>query len=332
MSADVGDTQRPRAPHLDLRFAVDGRGRTHVAAKRQRYPLFFTRPHYLDDDDPGLASAILQSSAGGLCAGESLHQRITLADGARLHVTLQGATMVHGPCARGPARADLRLDLASGCYLEHLPGLTVLMPEAALIQRTALTVPRSSTAIVCEGFLSHDPLGAGRPFGRLDNRLEVRDEAGRLRFQDRFAVAGGFGRPRLGVTAAIAAVLPEDRMARGLEGLRTALAAHLEDLAGLYVGISSLPNDSGLWLRLAGCDAEVVRTACSRAWALLRRDLTGRDPGFRSGHPILGVPESEPRGLRRAPRTAENGSASPAPPDRAGGPPPSPVGRGPARL
>ena len=80
---------------LDLRLRCDGRRRTVLAARRQRFPLRMTVPMYLDDHDPGMAFVYVQNPTGGVFAGDRLAQRVAAGPGTRVHVTTQSATKLY---------------------------------------------------------------------------------------------------------------------------------------------------------------------------------------------------------------------------------------------
>ena len=83
------------AAQLELRFAPDVGGVTRVVQRRVCYPYVFLKPFWFGDQPTGIATAIIQSSSGGLFGGERLLQRLRLAPHAAVHLTNQAATIVH---------------------------------------------------------------------------------------------------------------------------------------------------------------------------------------------------------------------------------------------
>ena len=78
-----------------------------------------TRPFYLDPLRPDLATLYLQSSSGGIYAGEHLQLAIEVLDQAAVHVTTPAATLVHD--SRGCAAAlTTRLRVAANAFLAWL--------------------------------------------------------------------------------------------------------------------------------------------------------------------------------------------------------------------
>jgi urease accessory protein len=90
-------TERERfagAIEASLQFSKGG-GRTVLTRQRIPYPFHATRPFYLDQARPDLATLYLQSAAGGLYRGDRVALSITAEPQSAAHVTTQAATIVH---------------------------------------------------------------------------------------------------------------------------------------------------------------------------------------------------------------------------------------------
>lgn len=55
----------------------------------------------------------------------------------------------------------------------------------------------------------------------------------------------------------------------------------LDQRPGSYLGISALPNDCGVALRIMTLDAVSLRNSLHKAWACMREHLTGVAPRIR---------------------------------------------------
>jgi len=113
----------------------------------------------------------------------------------------------------------------------------------------------------CDSYLAHDRKDKGRTFDLLDAETKLRNACGRTRAVDRFVIGGDTiveAGVMLGNTVHAslgwAGAGCDDAMA---ERLRSALA-DVEDVAG---GISSLPNDSGLFGRVVARDGVALQRA-----------------------------------------------------------------------
>ena len=291
-------------PTAELEFVRAPGGRTVLARSRVRAPLAFTRA-FDAGDRSGAAEAWLQSTSGGLLAGEHVTVRVTAAPGASVVVAPQSATVVFaapGGCSadpvRRPARFDLELVVTNGARLVWSPRPTVLVPGASLRSSIVVRVEAGASVLVADAYVQHRPtgpagraivgwpgddhVGTGAPavaaqptvgdFGSLDSSVTVEVD-GRLAAGDRQRVRGAWPVPAhgfvwsIGRAAAASDVSPADD--------RDAIVAELL-AAGLAAG--ALPNGAGVGVRAAG-RAEEVSGALGAAIAILRGCGRGRGCG-----------------------------------------------------
>jgi urease accessory protein len=275
-----GSASRRTKGRLELVFAPDVEGRSFLAHQFASYPFHVCRVQYLDPDLPDMASLYLQSSAGGVFAGDRLGTSITCKAGAMAHVTTQASTVVYR-MPDGDACQHTDLEVESGGILEVLPDPVILFPEARLRNKLSLKLADNATAIVADAFLSHDPNGTDKPFGYYRSETEIIDAAGRRLVLDRFhttgevcrghraSIMGGYGMQAT-MMAASTAVPPPTLVA--------ALNESLSSLPLVYGAVSTMPNECGAWVRLLADDGAVLKHAVIELWMALRRVITGRVP------------------------------------------------------
>ena len=286
MSSSTTEARRKAAltrGRLRAIFASDPRGKSYLARQYASYPFHLCRAQYLDPELPEMASLYVQTSAGGLYAGDRLNLEIGAESGARAHVTTQASSIAYR-MPDGEARQQVHLWGEPGSLLEYLPDPTILFPDARL--RSAITlVPAPGALIVAsDSFLPHDPAGTGRPFGFCAGETCVRDPGGRLLALDRFhfdgaawaaGSAGVSGARRMqGTLIAAGDAAPPEAL---LEALREALAGS----AAVYGAASTLPNGCGVWARLLATDGMQMTEAMTRLWSALRTQVTGHPPARR---------------------------------------------------
>lgn len=263
---------------LALHFACDPAGGTFLARQFVTYPFFLTQPFYLDETPPGMPSLILQSVSGGLYQDERLAVAVTADVGAQVHCTTQSATVVHSMAEQRHASQVVTISAAESALVEYLPGPMILFPHANLRTTLDIVIDPSATVIVGDAFLIHDPAGQGQRFGSLGGETSVRRPDGRLLCRDRLRMTGDeqtFEAP--GVLHHFQAqgtfwVLSSSSTRELLEELRAAL----HGVSGLYAGVSTLPNQAGVWARFLASDALVLNRGFSAAWSAVRRVLTGK--------------------------------------------------------
>ncbi|MCH9053158.1 MAG: urease accessory protein UreD, partial [Proteobacteria bacterium] len=246
-------------------------------------PFHVCRVQYLDPDLPDMASLYLQSSAGGLFAGDALGVSITCKPGAMAHVTTQASTIAYR-MPNGEARQRTDLEVGENGFLEYLPDPVILFPQARLKNRLNLKLASNATAIVADAFLSHDPGGADRPFGFYRSETEITDAAGRRLVLDRFHTSGAACRAgKVGIMGAygMQATIFAASTAVTSQSLLGAIREGLGDAPSVYAAASTLPNDCGAWVRLLADDGAVLRHAVAKLWMALRRGITGQAPAPR---------------------------------------------------
>lgn len=262
---------------LRLGFRTGPDGDTYVAEQYAAYPFHLGRVHYLDTAPAGMATVYLQSSAGGIYAGDRLAMDITAAPGARAHVTTQAPTIIHRTVPNG-ARQHVAVTAADGAFLEYMPDTAILFPGASLSSTVDVTVGQGATVIVQDAFLGHDPKGADAAFDMLESTVRISDPDGRLLALDRYRVTGAaLAQRKIGITG--------DHPVHGTmmvvhRGADDALADALREGLGDETtgGASTLPNDCGAWARVTATDGASLNAALATLWAAARTHLTGQAP------------------------------------------------------
>lgn len=266
---------------LELRFAPDAEGRSFLAQQFASYPFHVCRAQYLDPELLEMASLYLQSSAGGLFAGDRLSLEIATEAGAKAHVTTPASTIVHRMLA-GDARQRALLRVGSGSFLEYLPEPVILFPQARLRSKLRLSLGEGATAILADAFLPHDPAGGHEPFGSYESETEIEDAGGRRLVLDRFRVSGAdvhSGTAGLMGGLAMQATILAVSSAVAPEVLLTALRRGLETSSpSVYGAASLLPNACGAWARLLAEDGAALTGAMAQLWASARGSVTGTRP------------------------------------------------------
>ncbi|MCF5497022.1 urease accessory protein UreD, partial [Pseudomonas syringae] len=201
----------------------------------------------------------------------------------QVHVSTGAATVAHSMLEQ-PARQTVTLIAEPGALLEYLPMATILFPQARLHSRVDVTLHPNARVMVCDAFCLHTPPGSiGFPgFYRAD--LHIRCPAGTLLAGDRLAMTGHDLQRRLpGVSGELQALATFMLVGQGLpvEGLKRSLRDALRIVPESYLGVSALPNDCGVSVRIMTADAVALRSALHLAWACARQQLTGIAPRVR---------------------------------------------------
>ncbi len=277
----VGGFERSTTSIFDLDLGLTASSeKTFISRQYSRYPFHICKPLYTDDLPQGMATIYLQSSAGGIFAGDKLNVRLCAEPRTATHLTSQASTVVHR-MRNSSAEVDFLITVKDDAFLEYLPDPLILFPESNMTSRLRLRISQSSTVLLSDSYLIHDPYGNRSFFSRLNNETMVTDHDGVLLCRDRNTVSGsGFSDGEIGVMGSKSAIgtfyflRPASDPDRICEILRSVEPLPKE----LYFGVSTLPNHVGAWARIIAPDATNLREALTRLWQVARTDITGRKP------------------------------------------------------
>ena len=263
-----------RGGNASFRFERSPEGVTYIARQEVAYPFHVTRPFYLEGDPQGMPTLYLQSVSGGLFDQDVVSLNLQAESDAFAHITTQSSTIVH-EAKIGSSIQQVSITAKDNAFIEYLPDPQVMFPGARLASQVNIVAAPSATVLVCDSFLAHDPNGAGGLFDRLASELVVETPQGRLRCLDRFEITGEQLKSDRRFTAHGTFVCVDENLA---EEARLKISQSLSEIPGLYAGVSTLPDDAGLWARLLAPDTRALRRGLSTAWCQLRQIKTGLIP------------------------------------------------------
>ena len=216
----------------------------------------------------GATEVVFLNTSGGLTGGDRLDYSLTLGAGVRATATTQTAERAYR-CARGVARAGVRLTVGPGGWLDWLPQETILFDGAALEREVTVDLDEAAGCLFLESVI----LGR-HAMGETVTGLQFRDSrmirrggqpvwAEPLHIDTR--ALGRAANPAMlgGARAMATLVLVQPQAGDRLAALRAVL-----DEPGVESGASAL--DGRLILRLLAWDGLPLRRQILRALAVLR--------------------------------------------------------------
>ncbi|MFP5346133.1 MAG: urease accessory protein UreD [Actinomycetes bacterium] len=263
---------------LDLGLAPVA-GATRVVRQFHRTPLYVLRPIYLDRALPGMAFVYLQQQGGGMVQGDRYRVDVEVAAGGQAHLTTQSATKVFG-MPSGYATQLVNVSAGPGALLEYLPEPVIPFRASRFFTETTVTVDPQATVLVAETTLpgrvargewhDYDVYCSWTRFLRPDGAQVAVDA---LQFGDTWGRADSPARlGRYGVSAALFALAPPLQ----LDGLQPALVTALDrQCPDVLAGVTALPFDAGVVVRILGTSSIPVRKALLVAWDTARRHVVG---------------------------------------------------------
>jgi len=260
---------------------------TVLADLESRAPCMAQRALYPDPAMPDLAWLFMISTAGCVLQGDRLALDLTLAPGARAHVTTQSATKVHTMDANCAVQTQ-SIAVADGAYLEFMPEPLLPHRGARFLADTRISIAPTATLLYAEilqpGRKHHHPdecfgatllsfaVCAERPDGQaLFTEKLVIDPARRAMRQtgvmDTFDVFGN-----------VVLLTPKD----GADRVHARVEADVDHANGLAFGACRLPNDAGLVFKVLGRETAQVKAKVREFWGIARQEITGTElpPSF----------------------------------------------------
>lgn len=165
--------------------------------------------------------------------------------------------------------------------MEVVPDPLILFPSSRLSTTLTILVHESATAIVADSFLIHDPQSLDGSFESFEARTLIEDMDGTRLATDRFRISGRDVLAETpGITGSTRAqgLLMVIQRANDLSGLLERLRAELAACDDVFAGVSELPNNAGVWLRMLAPDGAALRGAMMVAWASASEAMTGIRP------------------------------------------------------
>lgn len=287
---------------VELTLAPDARSadlRTGFVSRYIKAPMYVSRPLYIDSGDRGEAFVYLRSTGGGLASNDRVRQDLVFEPGARATVTTQAATPVQR-MDEGIAIQWTTLDVRAGAVCEYVPGQTILFGGSRLLQITDALVEPGGTLlaadIVMTGRLARGERNEFDAFGQVWTVRQPRgsEDDGRRGsgrsvplLSDTLCVTGTEAESemlmsRYPVWGTVLVVPPEKGAVPNLVAeLRGAVASADQTAADsgepeVEVGVSTLVDETGVMVRVAGNDPVAVEKAVGHAYSVARTVVLGR--------------------------------------------------------
>lgn len=262
---------------LDMEFAVVA-GATRAVRHFHRTPIYVLQPIHLDPARPDMAFVYLQQQGDGFVQGDRHRLDLEVGERAALHLTTQAATKVYG-MDHGYATQVVNLNAGAGSLLEYLPDPVIPFRGSRFVGATTVTADPDATVMFAETLLpGRVARGEWHDYDLFHTTTRVRRPDGRQVAVDTLSFEGAgrradspAGLGRHGVHATFFVLAPAGR----LEGLQPALLARLELCTDVLTGVTLLPFEAGLLVRVLGASSIPVRAATHAAWDVARRHVVG---------------------------------------------------------
>jgi urease accessory protein len=261
---------------LELTFAPRA-GKTRVVRQFQQMPLQIFRPVYIDPHQPDMAFVYIFSH-GGTLQGDRYRLDLRCEPAALVHVTTQAATKLYR-MEQNYATQLVQITVEANAVLEYLPDSIIPFRDSRFYGRTVLRVDPTASVILGETLLpGRTAYGEQHAYSLFWSTTEASTPDGTLLFSDtlRFEpLTAPLNTPgRLGpymVLATLYIITRRSEASSLADLLQAAFAARPEIVAG----VSALPNNSGVSIRILGPTSHTVGAAFQAAWNAARLAVLG---------------------------------------------------------
>lgn len=267
--------------YLFLGFELDKTGKSIMRDLDRRAPLIVQQELYFDKEMPEMPCVYILSSGGPNVDGDRYEQNITVRKNAFAFVSTGAATKL-AEMKYNYSGLKQHIVLEKNAYLEFLPEPVIPCRHTRFICDTAMIVDPSATLFYSEIYM------AGRKYYNDGELFEYdvlsvcthgeRPDGEKL-FREKFIVKPHMRNPRIlgtmdkyDVFANVVVMTPKNHATSIYEKT----AAYLDKEKDIAVGITYLPNDSGLLFKVLGMEPgpvkQIVRNFCS----IVRQEIKGK--------------------------------------------------------
>lgn len=269
---------------LQLTLALAG-GTTRVRRRYSSGPLCLMHPVYIDPGRPDMAFLYTFQLGDGLVEGDRYRITLDCGPGTATHVTTQAATKIYR-MDHNYAAQHVTITAGEDSAVEYLPDPIIPFRGSRFYQSVQVTAAASATVILGEVILpGRVARGERHAYDLLHLDTHVARPDGRLLFADRTRLQPSRRPPTsaglLG-TGGVLGTLYIVTTHLGPGDLSDLLWPDLDADAQVVAGVSQLPNNTGVAVRLLGHNSIDVRAAFHRTWDQARRAVLGvRSPSLR---------------------------------------------------
>ena len=265
--------------YLRLGFELDAWGKSILRDHERIAPLIVQQELYCDEGMPEMPVVYIISSGGPNVDGDRYEQDIEMRRGSFGHVTTGAATKIAEMKDNFSALYQ-NLTLEEDSYLEFMPEPTIPCKDARYVTYTDIVCHPSATLFYSEVFTS------GRKhrdnemyeYDILSVTCNARRPDGQRLFREKFIIEPKNGQVRnLGIMgrydvfANVIVLTPPDKA----KEIYDATDVGFFNDGSLAVGITRLPNDSGLLLKVLGMETGPVKAKVREFGSTVRQAVKG---------------------------------------------------------
>ena len=261
---------------LKLKLENDSKkNRTVVTEQYSKVPLYIQKALYYDESLSNMAHLFIMSPSGGVLQGDRYRMDISLANNAVSHITTQGATRIY-KMDSNYATQIINLNVAENSYLEFIPEQLIPYKNSRYYQKINFNVDKSSTLVYSEiivpgrvamGELFDYDICYLKSSGRDGDQILFNDSCILEPKKQTITIPSILGNNT--ILASIYILTKKEN----ISNLKDDIHAHFQATDEIKSGLSILPNDSGLGIRILGNSSEEIRTTIYNIAKIVRKHV-----------------------------------------------------------
>jgi urease accessory protein len=225
-----------------------------------------------------MAYVYIMTPSGGILQGDRYRIDLAASKGAQAHITTQGATRIY-KMERNFATQIVNIRVEDGCYLEYIPDQIIPFRDSRFYQTVNCQV-HDNGALVYSEILTPGRVASDEAFQYdiLYLSCQATNQTGKLKFIDSYILE-----PKKTDLRKIG-ILSEYPVVGSLYALANSefsgklveeLSRCQKKFQNLEAGVTTLPHDSGVVMRILGKTAEEVKALISEGVNVIRKTLVG---------------------------------------------------------
>lgn len=267
--------------YLKLGFEIDPRGKCIMRDLDRRAPLIVQQELYFDEEIPEMPCVYILSSGGPNIDGDRYQQDITVRKNAFAFISTGAATKL-SEMRYNYSGLIQNIILEEGAYLEFLPEQLIPCRHTRFISDTRMQVAPSATVFYSEIFMGgrkYYKEGELFQYDVLSVCTHGERPDGKQLFREKFVICPDKQHPHVlgimgnyDVFANVVVMTPKEHA----DAIYQKAEAFIDRKRNLAVGITHLPNDSGLLYKVLGMEAGPVKKQVREFCSLVRQEIKGR--------------------------------------------------------
>ena len=270
---DVGKSGK--IGYLQLEMQNDShKQKTVITKQRTQVPLYVQKALHYNLDYPSMAHLFVLSPSGGILQGDRYRMDVELKNNAISHITTQGATRIY-KMESNFATHLVTLNLRNNSYLEFIPEQLIPYKNSRFYQKTLLDIDDSSTAVYSETIVP-GRIAMGEMFdfdvcylktdGIINEKTRFRDSSLLLPKEQKIQSLTMFDEK----TILTSVYLLTRKPIKQINIMINNMFSNMDEIIG---NSSSLPNDSGLAIRILGNSSEEQKIIIYEILKIIRKEI-----------------------------------------------------------